>query len=89
MIQLLLGEDARRNQDGFKFNKEGGKREWVATIQDIVDYNIGATADDIDEEFIEALLLIAIRGGAESKPQGQSYAGGGGDESGGCGGFGG
>ena len=89
MIQLLLGEDACRNQDGFKFNKEGGKREWVATIQDIVDYNNGATADDIDEEFVEALLLNAIRGGAESNPQGKNHAGGGGDESGGCCGFGG
>ena len=89
MIQLLLGEDARSNQDGFKFNKEGGKREWVGTIQDIVDYNEGVTADDIDEEFIEALLLNAIRDGAESNPQGQSRAGGGSGDSGGCGGFGG
>ena len=88
MIQLLLGEDARRNQDGFKFNKEGGKREWVAKIQDIVDYNEGVTADDIDEEFIEALLLNAIRGGAESNPQGKNHAGGNGGESGGSGGFG-
>ena len=85
VIQLLLGEDARSNQDGFKFNKEGGKREWVGSIQDIVDYNEGVTADDIDEEFIEALLLNAIKDGAESNPQGR--AGGGGD-SGGCGGFG-
>ena len=90
VLQLLLGEEARINNEGFKFNKEDGKREWVSTIQDILNYNAGATADDIDEEFVQALILIAIKNGAETNPQGNSQGKGrGGGGEGGSSGFGG
>ena len=69
--------EARTNEDGFHFNNDGGKREWVSTIQDIVDYNDDVTAEDIDEEFIDALFLLAIKNGAESNPQGRSRGDGG------------
>ncbi len=72
---MALGEAVRTNQEGFHFNKEGGRREWVATLQDIVDYNEGVTIDDINEEFIESLLLNAIKNGAESNPQGRGGGG--------------
>ena len=42
----------------------------MATTQDIVNYNDYVKAEDIDEEFIDALILLAIKNGAESNPQG-------------------
>ena len=89
-MQLLLGEDARSNNEGFHFNRDGGRREWVSTIDDIIDYTEGVTESDIDEDYIKALITLALKNGAESRPQG----GGGGDRGGaggdeeGCGGYG-
>ena len=56
---MALGKDARMNTDGFKFDRE--KKEWTATFSDIIDYNHGVEEDDIDEEFIVALLLTEGR----------------------------
>jgi hypothetical protein len=89
-MQLLLGEDARSNNEGFRFNRDGGRREWVSTIDDIIDYTEGVTEIDIDEDYIKGLITLALKNGAESRPQG----GGGGDRGGaggddeGCGGYG-
>ena len=59
-------------------------------IDDIIDYTEGVTESDIDEDYIKALITLALKNGAESRPQG----GGGGDRGGaggddeGCGGYG-
>jgi hypothetical protein len=90
VMQLLLGEDARNNNEGFRFNRDGGRREWVSTIDDIIDYNEGVTEADIDEEYIRDLITLALKNGAEMKPQGRGGSdrgSGGGDEEG-CGGYG-
>jgi hypothetical protein len=63
---MALGKDARMNTDGFKFDRE--KKEWTATFSDIIDYNHGVEEDDIDEEFIVALLLNSIEAGNERVP---------------------
>jgi hypothetical protein len=68
ILQKALGESARMNNEGFKFDKE--KKEWWVTFSDVIDYNTGVEEDDIDEEFIEALLLISIEAGNERVPEG-------------------
>ncbi len=78
---MALGEEARGDKEGFKFAKE--TKEWIADIEDILAHTEGTTADDIDVEFIEDLLLMAIENGAESNPDSDGRSGGGG-----CGGFG-
>ena len=60
---------ARGNNAGFKFNKES--KAWEAYIDDFIEYYGGPetlTKDDIDEEYVEALLLMAINNGAEGNP---------------------
>ena len=76
VLQLALGEDARANNEGFKFDKD--KKEWVVTFADIIDYNTNLTDDDIDEDFIQALLLNSIDNGNELNPDSNSRGGGGG-----------
>ena len=84
VLQLGLGQDARMNKDGFHFDSE--KREWYMSFGDLVDYNIDLTEDDIDVEFIEALLLESINTGNEARPDWNPNGGdGGGASSGGYG----
>jgi hypothetical protein len=64
------------NNEGFKFDKD--KKEWVVTFADIIDYNTNLTEDDIDEDFIKALLLNSIDNGNELNPDSNSRSGGGG-----------
>ena len=79
ILQLALGEDARANNEGFKFDKTA--KLWVATFSDIIDYNTNLTEEDIDEEFIQALLENSIENGNElnhdSYSRGSGGAGGG------------
>ena len=70
---MALGEDARANSDGFKFDKE--KKEWSVTFGDIIDYTIGVTDEDIDEDFVMALLLDSINNGNELIPDSRSNGG--------------
>lgn len=65
VLQLGLGQDARVNKDGFHFDRE--KKEWYVSFGDLVDYNMDLTEDDIDVEFIEALLLESINNGNEAR----------------------
>ena len=77
MLQLGLGQDARMNKDGF---------HWYVSFGDLVDYNMDLTEDDIDVEFIEALLLESINTGNEARPDWNPNGGdGGGASSGGYG----
>jgi hypothetical protein len=75
VLQLALGEDARSNNDGFKFDRE--KREWTVSFGDIIDYNMDLTEEDIDEEFVVALLLNSINEGNEANPDSSGRSGGG------------
>ncbi len=81
VVQLALGEEARGEKESFKFAKE--TKEWIADIDNIVAHTDGTTADDIDVEFIQDLLLMAIENGAESNPDSDGRGG-----NGGCGGYG-
>ena len=75
VLQLALGEDARSNNDGFKFDRE--KREWTVSFGDTIDYNMDLTDEDIDEEFVMALLLNSINEGNEANPDSSGRSGGG------------
>ncbi len=82
VLQLGLGQDARMNKDGFHFDRE--KREWYVSFGDLVDYNMDLK-DDIDVEFMEALLLESINNGNEARPDWNLNGGDGGAGSGGFG----
>jgi hypothetical protein len=82
VLQLALGEDARANNEGFKFDKAA--KLWVVTFEDIIDYNTNLTEEDIDEDFIQALLENSIENGNELKCD--SYSRGSGGAGGGFGG---
>ena len=81
VFQLGLGQDARVNKEGFHFDRE--KKEWYVSFADLIDYSMDLTEDDIDEEFIETVLLHSINSGHEARPD---WTGDGG--SGGSGGYG-
>jgi hypothetical protein len=83
MLQLGLSQDARMYKDGFQFDRE--KREWYVSFGDLVDYNMDLTEDDIDVEFMEALLLEPIENGSEARPDWNPNGGDGGAGSGGFG----
>ena len=63
---MALGANARINNEGFKFN--GERKEWTVTFNDVIEYNEGVEADDIDEDYIVALLLLSIEAGNERVP---------------------
>ena len=44
---------------------------------DIIDYNMDLTEEDIDEEFVVALLLNSINEGNEANPDSSGRSGGG------------
>ncbi len=69
IIQYLLGQQARNNNDGFHFDKE--KKEWVSSLEDILEYNAGSTADDVDEEYIQELIRMSIKKQHEKAGQGK------------------
>ena len=81
VFQLGLGQDARANKEGFHFDRE--KKEWYVSFADLLDYSMDLTEDDIDEEFIESMLLHSINSGNEARPDWNPNGG-----DGGCGGYG-
>jgi hypothetical protein len=69
ILQLALGPVARGDNAGFKFNKE--LKTWTANISDFVTYYAGTEdidEDDIDEDYVHDLLMMAIDKGAENTP---------------------
>ena len=87
VLQMALGESARMNNEGFKFDKE--RKEWIVTFNDVIEYNQGAEADDIDEDYIAALLLLSIEAGNERVPDNRPGSDGRRPGSGAAGGYGG
>jgi hypothetical protein len=66
VLQLALGKSARADDHGFTFDRD--RKEWTVTFDDVIEYNQGAEADDIDEDYIVALLLLSIEAGNERVP---------------------
>ena len=66
VFQLGLGQEARASNEGFRFDRE--KKEWYVLFWDLIYYSVDLTEDDIDEEFIESVLLHSINSGNEANP---------------------
>ena len=77
VMQLALGEAARMNAEGFRFNYES--RAWEVEVNEILMYQdpaAGVTNEDVDAQFVQELLLLAIGAGAELTPDMITGAGG-------------